>query len=80
MRNIVPGLGGEKYASNENVSYYSALTFAFDLETCFKVTAHPLPKGILQVKYEPHWPKARDDMLRTRNLGQTNEETDQYRA
>lgn len=73
MRNTVPG--GEKYASNENFSYYSAMTFAFDLETCFKVTAHPLPKGILQVKYE-----ARDDMLRTRNLGQTNEQTDQYRA
>lgn len=47
------------------------MTFTLDLETWFKITAHLLPKGILQVKYEPNQAKGREDMLRTNDLGQT---------
>lgn len=45
------------------------IDFYFDLEKWFKVTAHPLPKGTLQVKYEPDWAVGREDMLWTSNLG-----------
>lgn len=47
------------------------MTFTLDLET--EITAHFLPKGILQVKYEPNQAKGREDMLRTNDLGQTEE-------
>lgn len=33
--------------------------------TSIKVTAHPLSKGSLWVKYEPDWTKGRGDMLQT---------------
>lgn len=32
---------------------HGLMTLNFDLETLFKVTAHPLMKGTLWVKYEP---------------------------
>lgn len=38
-------------------SHNSAMTLTLNLETWFKVTAHPLPKGALDMlmKYEPDW-------------------------
>lgn len=45
------------------------MTFIFDLETWFKITAHLLPKGTLWVMYEPDGAKGREDMLRTNRVG-----------
>lgn len=60
------------------------MTLTFNLETLFKVTEHPLPKGTLCVRYEPDWDKGREAMLQTGNLGrmdrQTDGLTDYYRA
>lgn len=39
------------------------------------VTAHPLPKGSLWVKYGPVWAKGKEDMLQTRDLGRTEKRT-----
>lgn len=44
------------------------MTFTFDLETGLKISADSLRKDILWVKYEPDWVKAREDMLRTRDI------------
>lgn len=52
------------------------MTFTFDLETRFKITADPLHKDTLCDKYEPDWVKGREDMLRTRDLGRTEGRTD----
>lgn len=54
------------------------MTLSFDLETWFKVTAHPLPRGTLWVKYpyEADWGKGRDDMLQTSDLGRKDGQTD----
>lgn len=52
------------------------MAFSFDLETWFKITSHPLPKGPLWVKYEQNWAKGRYDMLRKRDLGPTDGRTD----
>lgn len=56
----------------------SAMTLTLALKTCFKVTAHPLPKRTLQLKYEPYWAKGREDtgIPQTSNLGWTNEKKD----
>lgn len=48
------------------------MALTLDLETFFKVIAHPLPKGTLWVKYEPGWAKRREYMLRTRDIGWTD--------
>lgn len=40
--------------------YNSAMTLTLDLETWFKVIAHPLPKDTQWVKYEPDWAKVRE--------------------
>lgn len=32
----------------------------------FKVTAHPIPKCSLWVRYKPDWAKGREDLLRTK--------------
>lgn len=61
-----------RYALDKEFSYNSAMTLTLDLETRFKITVHPLHKGTLWVKYESDWAKGREDMLRTRDLGQTN--------
>lgn len=47
----------------------SSTTLTFDLETLFKVTVHPLPKGTMWVKHDPDWAKGREDMLWTSDLG-----------
>lgn len=47
------------------------MTLPLDIETCFKVTEHPLVKGNLCVKYEPDWAKGREDMLRISDYGRT---------
>lgn len=52
------------------------MTLALDLKTWFKVTAYPIPKGTLWVKYEPNWTKGREDVPRTGDLGLTDGETD----
>lgn len=49
------------------------MTLTLNLETLFKLTAYSLTKGTLWVKYEPDWAKGRKDMLRTRDLGWTDE-------
>lgn len=36
------------------------MTLTLDLETLFKVTAHPLSKGTLWVKYELNWANERE--------------------
>lgn len=56
------------------------MSFSFNLETWFNVTAHSLPKGTMWVKYEPDWGKGREDMLRTRDLGRTDGHTDYFKA
>lgn len=33
----------------------SDMTLTHDLETQFKVTVHPLPRGTLWMKYDPAW-------------------------
>lgn len=50
----------------------SHMTLTLDLQTVFKVTAHPMTIYVkydtIWVKYELDWTKGRDDMLRTRIL------------
>lgn len=41
------------------------MTLTPDLETLFRVTAHPLTKGMF-VKYEPDWTKGREYIIRTK--------------
>lgn len=45
------------------------MMLTFDLETSFIVIAHPLPKSILWVKFEPDWNKGKEDKLQTTDLG-----------
>lgn len=54
------------------------MAFTFDLDNLFKVSAHLLPTGTLWVMYEPEWATGREDMLRTRDLGQTNGRNDRW--
>lgn len=42
------------------------MTLTLDLETSFKVTAHPLTKATLLGKYELHWTYKREYMIWTR--------------
>lgn len=51
------------------------MTFTLNLETWFKFTANPLPKGTLLVKYEPDYVKRRKNMLHTNDLRRTNRRT-----
>uniref|UniRef100_K1RVG7 Uncharacterized protein n=1 Tax=Magallana gigas TaxID=29159 RepID=K1RVG7_MAGGI len=67
--------GQRRYAPEKDFSHNSSMTLTLDLETSFKVTTHSLPKGTLQVKNEPDWAKGREDMLRTRDLGWTEGQT-----
>lgn len=55
---------------DKDFSYYSAITLTVALETWFKVTVHPLPKGTLLMKNKPDWPK------RSRMDRQTDGRTD----
>lgn len=52
------------------------MTLTLDQDTLFKVTAHPVLKGNLWVKYEPNWAKGRKYMLWTRYLGRTDRHID----
>lgn len=50
---------------NDPDNYFSdnsVMTIIIDLETWFKVTAHPFSKGTLWVRYEPGKAKGREDM------------------
>lgn len=47
-------------------------TMTLHHETWFKVTAYPLFKGTLHVKYKPDWTKGKEVMLRTSDLGRTD--------
>lgn len=62
------------YDPDKNCSNNSAITLT--LKTWLKITAHPLSKGTLQVKYEPDWAKERKDMHQTSDLGWTDGRTD----
>lgn len=70
------GARGGRSAPGKDFWYNSAITLTLDLEKWFKFTAHLLPKETLWVKYEPHWAKGREDMFRTRDLGQKKGQTD----
>lgn len=52
------------------------VTLTHDLQTLFKVTAHPLTEGTLWIKYKPDCAKGKEDMLPTRDLRQTDGQTD----
>lgn len=52
------------------------MTLTLDVETWFKVTAYPLSKGSLSVKYEPDYTKGREDMLQRRDLEWTEGRTE----
>lgn len=52
------------------------MTLTSELETWSKITAHPLPKGTLCVKYESDRTKGKEDMSRTGTLGRTDGMTD----
>lgn len=51
------GLGVRIYGPDKKklLTCSSAMTSIIDLETCFKVTAHTLPKGSLGVKCKTDW-------------------------
>lgn len=70
--------GERKYALDKDFSFYYAIIKILDLDTWFKLTAHPLPRGTLRKKYEPDWAKGREDMLHTRDLRLTDGHTDHY--
>lgn len=76
--------GEKRYATDKDFTYNSDMTLSLDLETWFKVTAHPLPKDTLQVKFKPGWASGREDMPQTSDLGMTDGQkdgrTDHYRA
>lgn len=42
--------GERRYGPDKDFSYKSVMTFSFDVETLFKITAHPLPTSTLWVK------------------------------
>lgn len=44
------------------------MILTLDLETLLKVTAHPLPKRTMWVKYELEWTIGRKYMIQTRIL------------
>lgn len=46
------------------------------IETCLKVTAHLLPKGIIWMTFEPNWTKGKEDMLQKSDLGWTDSQKD----
>lgn len=51
------------------------------IKTWFKVTAQPLPKGTLLVKYEPDWAKGKENNLRKMiSNGQPEGQTDHRRS
>lgn len=52
------------------------MTLTLDLQTLFKVTVHPLPKGTLWEKDEPDWTRERENMLWTTAFGRTDEQKD----
>lgn len=43
------------------IFFHGDMNLTLDLNTEFKVTAHPLTKGNLLVKYEPNWTKGKYD-------------------
>lgn len=45
---------GEEIFQGQNVSFHSAIHFTFDIESKFKVTAHPLFKSCDYEKFEPN--------------------------
>lgn len=57
--------------------YNSAVTLTLDLKAWFMGTAHPFPKGILLVKYQPDQAKGREYLLWTAiSNGQTDGKID----
>lgn len=52
------------------------MTLTLDLQTLFKVTVHPLPKGTLWEKDEPDWARERENMLWTIDFGRTDKPKD----
>lgn len=69
--------GERKYALDKDFSFYYAIIKILDLDTWFKLTAHPLPRGTLRKKYEPDWAKGRK--YTPDKWSQTNQETDHNR-
>lgn len=62
-----------RYAPDKDFINNFAVILTLDLETWFKDTENPLPKGTLWVKYDPNLVKGVcEDMLRTSSLGRTN--------
>lgn len=59
MSQIGPGGNNILYEPDKNCSNNSAITLT--LKTWLKITAHPLSKGTLRVKYKPDWAKGRED-------------------
>lgn len=64
-------------APDKDCSSNYTMTLTLDLEIWFKVTAHPLQKGTLCVKYDPNSGKGRGDILRKRDLGWTDGRTEE---
>lgn len=48
---------------DKEVLIWSDVTLTLDLENSFNVTAHPLTKVTLWVKYEPYLTKRREYMI-----------------
>lgn len=64
---------GERiYDLDKDFSHNSAMSLSLDLETWYKVTAYPLLKDSLWMKFEPDWVKGRVDMLQTNGHEQTD--------
>lgn len=71
--------GKRTYDPDNDFSDNSVMILTLDLETWFKITAHPLPKGTLQVTYEPNWAKGREDMPQKMiSDGQMDERTNRW--
>lgn len=60
-----------RYAPEKDFSFNTVLTFTLDLEIWFKVTAQPLLKSSVYLKYEPKWALWRADtvIVKQENLG-----------
>lgn len=55
-----------RYSPDKGFIYNFAMILTQDLEKWFMVTAHPVPKGTLWMKFEP-----RGAMLRSSDIGRT---------
>ena len=62
------GLSEKYICSEQRIFAWSNMTLTLNLQTSFKVTAHPLTIDNLWVKNEQYWTKGREDMPRIRIL------------